>query len=87
MIKVFLLTGIFLVYAPLRVLSLCLMNRLDAYKTEKCVPANPSTSVQELSLEMENEKRKLTGTFASLPLYTVITMLVFHCLVILLFYI
>ena len=59
----FLITLTFLAYPPPCLLSLYLMNRLNAYETEKCIPANSSTSVQESTEEMEDEKRELVGMF------------------------
>ena len=42
------------------------MNRLNAYETEKCIPANPSTSMQESPEEMEDEKGEPAGMFDQL---------------------
>lgn len=67
--------------------SLFLNDRLNAYETEKCVSANSSTSVQEFSSEMENEKREFIGMFESLPLSAAHIILVFYCQIMLLFYI
>ena len=82
----FLITFIFLAYPPPYLLSLYLMNRLNAYETEKCIPANSSTSVQESTEEMEDEKRDLAGMFDRLILFTVSSVLLFHCLMVLLYF-